>query len=198
MLKTYAALRLLVLLVTVFSDINNNGVAEDKNIHSANAVERPATTDVAARAKVPLEILLADPEKVAPRKPSLKHRKGKPVEISVFRARRKETDATPCVPKNEKINVCEEKARGNNICGTLLYPQKTVLYIESLGFCTVDDVTNRNHPKASKRVDWFLPANPADETSGEKEVKEIGHPELMVYVISKPKPKAAKKKGRKK
>lgn len=197
------ALATIVLTVVTKNDGSpNNEIARSCSlVRSVDAAEWSATTDVPMRPRVPLEVLQAEPkaEKVSqPKVAASKKRDGKLVEISVFRGRKGETDDKPCVPKNEKINVCEEKARGNNICGTLLYPQKTVLYIESLGFCTVDDVTNRNHPKASKRVDWFLPANPADETSGEKEAKEIGHPKLMVYVISKPKPKAAKKKGRKK
>ncbi|MFA6018211.1 MAG: hypothetical protein WCT28_00340 [Patescibacteria group bacterium] len=210
-----ALVTITITIVMNNDDSTNNQIAQScALVRSVNAAEWSPTTDIPVRPKIPLEILLAEPEKTekasspkkaaaskqpaksAPKKTAQKKRSGKIQEVSFYRARKEETDDKPCSPKNDKINICNEKAKGRNVCGTLLYPQGTVLYVEGLGFCTVHDVTDRNDPVASRRVDWVLPKNLEDQSPEETEGLRIGHPDLMVYVISKPAPKSKAKKAK--
>lgn len=212
------ALATIVLTIVMNNDdATNNQIARScALVRSVDAAEWSPTTDIPMREKIPLEILMAEPKKTekaaptkkaavskqavksVPKKTAQKKRSGKIQEVSFYRARKEETDDKPCIPKDEKINICNEKAKGRNVCGTLLYPQGSVLYIETLGTCTVRDVTDRYDPIASKRVDWVLPKNPKDQTVAETEGLRLGHPELTVSVISKPKPKAKATKKHKK
>lgn len=73
-------------------------------------------------------------------------------EVSAYTSEVGQTDATPCISASG-MNICHLYAEGTNVCATNAFPLGTLLEVEGLGTCVVEDRMNSRY---RNRVDWYF------------------------------------------
>lgn len=172
-----AVLRLVVL--SLFTVV---GIAAISHEPTLAAIPTGRTCSISATPMAPI-VAVATP--VAPIAPPAHRRKTLLIKVTGYTSTEDQTDGDPCIIRH-RINICQLKREGRNICASNVFREGTQVSIEGIaGVCTVMDTMPRDK---KQNIDVYFGQDPKDDPKGPlwEKAMAVGNRYREVTVISTP------------